>query len=206
LAKETISVYNDLQKVRIEVGRIISSSTTRFSVGCRVLRPQVPTFGSLVKVGIPRGDEIMGLIYDVRVEDDPFVRQMAANDALRPEMIEDQRQNRQIPIEVSVLVIGYGRGPRILHHLPPQPPVSLDVIHTCTRDELLAFTAQPGYFGLVLDSTDLPSDELLAAHIRYAAEARGGGRDYLLASGRELARLLALDPARLDGMLRRIRP
>ena len=36
--------------MEIEVGRIIRSSTTRFAVGCQVLRPQVPVFGSLVKV------------------------------------------------------------------------------------------------------------------------------------------------------------
>ena len=197
---------NDSRTGQIRVGRIMFSSTTRFSFGCRVLQPHVPAFGALVKAGTPAGDEVLGLIYDVRMEDDLFVRQMAADDLLTPEMIEDQRQNRQIPIEVSVLVVGFRRGSTIFHHLPPQPPVSLDVIHTCSPDELEDFTSEPGYFRLVLDSSDLPSDELLAAHIRLASQARAGGRDYLLASGRELARLLAMDPVRLEGLLRRIRP
>jgi len=60
---------------------------------------------------------------------------------------------------------------------------------------------------LVLDNRDLPADELLAAHLRYAAEARGpSGRDFLLEAGRALASLLALDLTRLEGLLRRIRP
>jgi hypothetical protein len=192
--------------MEIEVGRIIRSSTTRFAVGCQVLRPQVPIFGSLVKVRAVGQDEVYGLIHDVRMEDDPFVRQMAAADGLPPEYIEDQRRNRQIPIEVGVLVVGYQEGGQIYHRLPPQPPLSLDVIHTCTAGELVAFTGRFDYFRLVLDNRDLPADELLAANLRYAAAARDpGGRDFLLEAGRELARLLVMDMQRLDGLLRRIR-
>ena len=192
--------------MEIEVGRIIRSSTTRFSVGCQVLRPQVPVFGSLVKVGVLGDDEIYGLIDDVRMEDDPYVRQVAALDVERPEIIEDMRRNRQVPIEVSVLVVGYRQGDSIYHRLPPQPPLSLDVIRTCAAHELVAFTEQFGYFRLVLDSSDLPADELLAAHLRYAAKARGdSGQAFLLDAGRELARLLSMDLVRLDALLRRIR-
>lgn len=192
--------------MEIEVGRIIRSSTTRFAVGCQVLRPQVPVFGSLVKVGVLGDDEIYGLIDDVRMEDDPYVRQVAALEVERPEIIEDMRRNRQVPIEVGVLVVGYRQGNSIYHRLPPQPPLSLDVIRTCAADELVAFTERFGYFRLVLDSRDLPADELLAAHLRYTAKARGdSGQAFLLDAGRELARLLSTDLVRLDALLRRIR-
>jgi hypothetical protein len=194
--------------MEIEVGRIIRSSTTRFAVGCQVLRPQVPVFGSLVKVRATGDGEVYGLIYDVCMEDDPFVRQMAAaHDDLRPEYVEDMRRNRQVPIEVRVLVVGYSDGGAIHHRLPPQPPLSLDVIHTCAADELLAFSGRFDYFRLVLESGDLPADELLAANLRYAAEVRDvGAHDFLVEAGRELARVLALDLQRLDSLLRRIRP
>lgn len=193
--------------MEIEVGRIIRSSTTRFAVGCQVLRQEVPIFGSLVKVRAQGEDEVYGLIHDVRMDDDPFVRQMAAVDGLPPEYVEDQRRNRQVPIDVGVLVVGYRRNGQIYHWLPPQPPLSLDVIHTCTSEELLAFTGRFDYFRLVLDCRDLPADELLAANLRYAARARGDGGDgFLLDAGRELARLLAMDLPRLDSILRRIRP
>ncbi len=194
-------------ETQTQVGRVIRSSTTRFAVGCQVLRPDVPVFGSLVTVAAVGGHEVYGLIHDVRMEDDPFVRQVAALGEDRPEVIEDHRHNRQVPIEVGVLVVGYQRGGEIHHRLPPQPPLSLDVIHTCSSDELVSFTGGFGYFRLVLDSRDVPSDELLAANLSYAAEARGrGGRDFLVDAGRELARLLAMDQPRLDAMLRRIRP
>ena len=193
--------------MELAVGRIIRSSTTHFAVGCQVLRPQVPAFGSLVKVPAMDGDQIYGLIHDVRMEDDPFVRQMAVTEDLPAEYIEDQRHNRQVPIEVGVLVVGYWHADEITQHLPPQPPLSLDVIYTCTSDELVAFTGKFDYFRLVLDNRDLPADELLAANLRSAAQARGGaGEDFLVSAGRELARLLAMDLYRLDAILRRIRP
>jgi hypothetical protein len=141
------------------------------------------------------------------MDDDPFVRQMAAaEDELPPEYIEDMRRNRQVPIEVGVLVVGYCHNGLVHHRLPPQPPLSLDVIHTCTSKELVEFTARFDYFRLIVDCGDLPTDELLAANLRYAAEARGeAGQAFLLDAGRELARLLATDLTRLDAVLRRLR-
>ncbi len=194
--------------MEIKVGRIIRSSTTRFGVGCQVLRPHVPAFASLVKVAAVGGEEIYGLIYEVRMDDDPFVRQMAvAGEGLEPEYVEDMRRNRQVPIEVGVLVVGYRSAGRLRHCLPPQPPLSLDMAFACGPDELIQFSVGFDYFRLVLDNRDLPADELLAAHLRYAAEARGtAGRDFLLGAGRALASLLALDLTRLEGLLRRIRP
>jgi hypothetical protein len=118
------------------------------------------------------------------------------------------RRNRQVPIEVSVLVVGYRHNGAVYHRLPPQPPLSLDVICKCTGKELIQFTEEFDYFWLVLDNADLPADELLAANLRYAAEARDRPvqEDFLVAAGRELTRLLAMNLTRLDAILRGIRP
>jgi hypothetical protein len=207
--------------MEIPVGRIIRSSTQRYAVGCQVLRPQVPTFGGLVKVNALNVG-VYGLIYDVRMEDDPFVRQVAVTDdpyarqaesdvdrRVPAEVIEDQRL-RKVPIEVQVLVVGFRRDGAIEYRLPPQPPLSLDVIHTCNGRDLVEFTERFDYFRLVLDNRDLPADELLATNLRKAAAARGDDgkldRDYLVKAGRELARLLVNDLQRLDAMLRRLQP
>jgi len=192
----------------VEVGRIIRSSTTRFAVGCRVLRPQVLTFGSLVKAPAVGGEEIYGLVYEVRMDDDPFVRQLAAaGEGLDAEYVEDMRRNRQVPIEAGVLVVGHRSGGRVRQYLPPQPPSSLDVVYACAAQELVLFSERFDYFRLALENQDLPADELLAAHLRQAAEARGAsGRDFLLDAGRELTSLLALDLARLVSLLRRLQP
>jgi hypothetical protein len=108
---------------------------------------------------------------------------------------------------VQVQVVGYCEDGQWRHWLPPQPPMSLVEIVTCTAAELVAFTERFDYFRLVLESRDALADELLAAHLRQAAAARGeAGRGFLVDAGRELARLLAMDLQRLDAILRRIRP
>jgi hypothetical protein len=189
-----------------QVGKVISASNAQFAVGCRLLRSQVPTFGALVKAEAESEITILGLIRDVQLLDDPLIRQVAALTEERPELIADQYQ-RLLPIEVQVQVVGYRCGERWCHWLPPQPPMSLVEIVTCTPSELVAFTERFDYFRLVLEGRDPLGDELLAAHLRQAAAARGGaGRGFLVDAGRELARLLAMDLQRLDGLLRRMRP
>lgn len=191
------------------VGKVISASNDRFAVGCRLLRSQVPTFGALVKAEAEEEDgiTILGLISDVQLLDDPLVRQVAVLPEAPGELVADQYQ-RLLPIEVLVHVVGHRCGVEWCHWLPPQPPMSLVEIVTCTPSELVAFTERFDYFRLVIGNRDHLADELLAAHLREAAAARDDATGYafLVSAGRELARLLALDLARLDAILRRIRP
>ena len=191
----------------IQVGRVLRASTRGFAIGCAVMRPDIPAFGSFVWAeGLTPGSAIYGLIYDVSVEDDPFVRQfIGANPP--EEVVRDQRENRQVPIEVSVLAVGCGDGETVRHCLPPQPPITLDWLYQCSREEVRAFTTHFDYFRLVLESREVPADELLAASLRSAAAARSEHEreTFLIEAGRELARLLASDPVRLEGLLRRLR-
>lgn len=190
----------------LKVGRVLRAGTRGFAIGCTVMQPDIPAFGSFVRVnGRTPGSAIYGLIYDVSVDDDPFVRQfISANPP--DEVVRDQRENRQTPIEVSVLAVGCSNGGAIRHCLPAQPPVALDWLYQCTDDEVRAFTSRFDYFRLVLDAREVPADELLAASLRIAAAARPESERtaFLTEAGRELARLLAGDPVRLEGLLRRL--
>lgn len=191
----------------IQVGRVLRAGTRGFTIGCTVMQPDIPAFGSFVRVqGRAPDSVIYGLIYDVSVEDDPFVRQfISANPP--DEVVRDQRQNRQMPIEVSVLTVGCGDGQAIRYCLPAQPPAALDWLYLCNDDEVRAFTSRFDYFRLVLEAREVPADELLAASLRLAAAARpeSDRTSFLIAAGRELARLLAGDPVRLEGLLLRLR-
>jgi hypothetical protein len=190
----------------LPVGRVLRSSTASFTIGTKTLAAEVPRFGGFVKVPAPDGCDVIGLIYDVVMDDDLFARQLIGAD-VSEEYIADQRQNRQVPIEISVLVVGHVRDGRMYQYLPAQPPIALDQIMTCSSDELIRFTEELTYFRTVLNAKDVPADELLAASLRSAAAARGSaGRDFLIRAGRELSRLLAFDAVRLEGLLRRIHP
>jgi len=194
----------------LRVGRVLRAGTRGFVIGCTVMQPDIPTFGSFVRAdGLKPGSAIFGLIYDVSVEDDPFVRQFISADPPE-EVLRDQRENRQVPIEVSVLAVGTSQGlgdETIRHCLPAQPPVTLDWLYQCTTEEIQAFTARFDYFRLVLDAREVPVDELLTASLRVAAVARPEGEreTFLVEAGRDLVRLLAGDPVRLEGLLRRLR-
>ncbi|RLC98992.1 MAG: hypothetical protein DRI77_03775 [Chloroflexi bacterium] len=190
----------------LKVGRVLRASTRGFVIGCRVMTPNIPAFGSFVRAdGLTPQGTIYGLIYDVSVEDDPFVRQFISADP-PDEVVLDQRENRQIPIEVSVLAVGCGDDGAISHCLPAQPPVTLDWLYQCNAEQVRAFTARFGYFRLVLEAREVPADELLAASLRAGAACRPEREreTFLVKAGRELARLLAGDPVRLEGLLRRL--
>lgn len=196
----------------VRLGRVLRASTGSFGVGCRTLEDGLPAFGSLLRVERSGGGLVYGLIYDVRVDDDPFVRQLIAAGDLQEEYVEDQRQRRQAPVQVDVLVVGGrdGAGP-IYQRLPPQPPATLAWAEVCQAEEVRQFGQRLDFLRTVLDAVDAPADELAAAALRQvaaAAAAQGDAsreRDYLVAAGRELARLLSRDPVRLNGILQRMR-
>jgi hypothetical protein len=132
---------------------------------------------------------------------------MVATPNLDEAYIQDQRANRQVPIEVSVLAIGYRDSAGFAHALPPQPPITLDRIAPCTDAEVVEFTARFDFLRLILDAPDAPADELIAAGLRTAANARPPAerRLFLISAGRECARLLARDLTRLENLVRRLR-
>jgi hypothetical protein len=188
------------------VGWVLRASTTGFTVGCRVLEPNTPNFGYFVKV--PVGEtQVIGLIYNVSVNDDPAVRQLILAETLGPEAMRDQRENRLVPIEVSVLVVGYKLGELYLQNLPPQPPISLDELQTCTRREVKGFTESLDYLRLVLKANQVPVDDLLIASLNQARQARAEAeqRDFLLKAGREIGRYLSNDLVRLESIIRQLR-
>jgi len=78
----------------------------------------------------------------------------------------------------------------------------------CEDAEIRLFTESLDYLHLTLNATQIPADELIISNLRRAAVARPPEtqRQFLLAAGRELARLLSFDLVRLDGILRRIKP
>ena len=160
----------------IIVGRVLRSSTTSFTVGCRQLISEqdqrVPEFGALVRAEGKDGDIVYGLIFNVTIEDDAFVRQLVAAGVESAEIIEDQRQKRQVPIVVDVLVVGGGQGLAVYHRLPAQPPSTLDQIYLCNAAEIVRFTERHDWLRTVLGAVEVPADQLLIAALRAAAQAR----------------------------------
>jgi len=89
------------------------------------------------------------------------------------EVMRDNRERRIVPVEMSVLAVGYEQDGKVHHLLPPRPPLSLDVIYLCEDKEIARFTEKFGYFRHILNGKDVPVGEVVAAHILQAGKARG---------------------------------
>ena len=177
----------------VEIGRVLRASTAGFAIGSRVQQLSLPSFGSLVQARpVQSGEAIYGLIYEMNINDDPLVRRLVLAENPRAAVIEDQRNNRLLPIEMSVLTIGYELNGTLVHGLPPRPPLNLDPVLLCTDgEEVRRFTTRPGYLRLILRAVNqVPVDQLLVAHIRDTYLRRGADAAWALATVRELIELL----------------
>ncbi|MGB1252247.1 MAG: hypothetical protein ACPG8W_16630 [Candidatus Promineifilaceae bacterium] len=176
-----------------EIGRILRASTAGFAFGCRATQLDIPFFGGLVKAQAQPDECIYGLIYNFSVDDDPLVRRLVMADDLPPSAINDQRTNRMLPVEMSVLSVGYNNNGVIRQGFPPRPPLNLDqVFMVIDPDEIAAFTDQKSYLRLILRSADsgIPVDQLLVAHIRSIYELRNNDAAWAIGVIQEVIELL----------------
>ena len=158
---------------QIEIGRLLRAGTTGFIAGCRVNQLEAPSFGALVRAPLSDTYQIFGIIHDIHIDDDGLVRQLVTADNVSNEVMKDNRERRIVPVEMSVLAVGYEQDGKIFHLLPPRPPLSLDVIYLCDKKDVVRFTEKFGYFRHILNSKDIPLGEILAAHIMQASKAHG---------------------------------
>ena len=159
---------------QIEIGRLLRAGTTGFIAGCSVSQFEAPAFGGLVRAPLGNGYQVYGLIYDIHIDDDGLVRQLVTAENVSAEVMRDNRERRIVPVEMSVLSVGYEQDGKIFHLLPPRPPLSLDVIYLCDDSDLARFTSAGkfGYLRHILRAQDAPIGEMLAAHIQQAGAAQ----------------------------------
>jgi hypothetical protein len=156
---------------QIEIGRLLRAGTTGFVAGCRVSQLTVPAFGGLVRAPLGEGYQVYGLIHDIHIDDDGLVRQLVTADNVSDEVMRDNRERRIVPVEMSVLAVGFEQDGKVYHLLPPRPPLSLDMIYLCDENDIVRFTGRLGYFRHILNAKDAPVGEVLAAHIQQASAA-----------------------------------
>ncbi len=198
----------------IAIGNVLRADIRGYVVASRIPEPQVPTFGTFVRAPIQQEQgQLIGLVYDIRLQDDPFLRNLAVtlneSNPDHQEIIADQ-QERAIPVEISVAAVGYcDREERYHYGLPPQPPMVLRQISVCSEAEVLQIIAHPDWMQPLLDNREVPTDALITRRLQRNAEQFGepGSTEheaYLLQAARYLARHLAREPLRLETILRQL--
>ena len=187
------------------IGRVTRCNIQGFAGGIRMTEPDMPAFGGLCRAPAQAGrSQVIGLIYEISIEDDDLARQLAASEEPQPEVRLDQQFVRPIPIEIRALSVGYHDGAGYIYDLPPQPPNTLADILSLSANEVRAFTSSFDFLPLVLAAPQLPTDSLLSAAFRLAAQARPEAerRAFLVSAGRECARLLSGDLRRVNNLVR----
>jgi hypothetical protein len=163
---------------QIPIGRLLRSGITGCVVGAILTQGTAPSFGQMVSIPLEETLRVFGLVHDIHIDDDGLVRQLVTAGNIAPAVIEDNRVNRNVPLEISVAFVGCEANGRINHLLPPRPPLTLDSIYPCSSADLARFTADGrfGYLRHLLRDQELPAAELLAVHLRdviAAAPERG---------------------------------
>lgn len=192
----------------LQIGRLLRSSITGCVVGCKVTEKDAPPLGSLIRIPLnPEASfNIYGFICDIHVDDDGLVRQLVTASDVSEEVIQDNRNNRNVPLEISVVFCGFETQGKVSHLLPPRPPLTLDEIFLCTDAELFNFTSPSrfGYFRHLLRVKDIPVGEILAGHLQQTAPVhrKQGKPEWVQAAGKELITSLRDDYPVLIDVLR----
>jgi len=191
------------------IGRVTRCSTRGFVGAVRLPEPQWPVFGTFCRAEAQQGQsQVIGLIYDLSIEDDELARQLAASEAIRPEQLADSQVNRQVPVEYRALAVGYLNGAGFTQALPPQPPLTLAPVYRLSDEQVRTFTERLDFLPLMLNVPEIPVDDLMAAALKSAAAVRPESerRGYLVRAAAEVARLVGRDLTRLESLLRAVRP
>ena len=157
----------------IAFGRLLRANTSACAIGCQVSQQDAPAFGQMVRIPLTDGSQVYGLVYEIHIDDDGLVRQLVSSPNISPEILEDNRKNRNMPVEMSVAFIGWQSGIVLSQTRPPRPPLSLDEIYSCNREEILAFCSggRFAYLRALLRNEELPAADLLTAHFKQLLEA-----------------------------------
>ena len=188
----------------IPIGKLLRADNSQFVAGCRVRELETPSFGSLVRASLEDQTDVYGLITNISISDDGLVRQLVSGVSIPGEYTADNRHNRNLPVEIQVLTVGFGSNGRIHHQLPPRPPLSLDQLFLCASEEVAHFTSHGySYLRHILRLEDQPVEELLTAHLSQARRVQDslGNPDWYEMVCQRLIVLLRDDYPRLTRVL-----
>ena len=194
------------QDIGARIGEVVETSSTGFTAQAYSVNGAAP-LGSLVRTA---GDgPVYAVVREVSTSSlDPGRRPVAlGRDEPDEEAVykNNPQLSRLFRTDFDATIVGYGEGPEIRQHLPPQPPRIHAFIHACTPEDLAAFTQRLDFLPMLLSGPTPLADEVTSAFLRQAASARGDADAFLATAGQTLARLLSRDYQRLTSLLRNIR-
>ena len=191
------------------IGEIIQTETAFFSAESFALHSP-PALGRLVCVETEALPRIYGVVcYGTTASPDPGRRAVRrSTEDVYDEAIYREHPQLQLTLrtEFTARMVGYVEAGRVRQYLPPQPPPLHYSVHECSVAEVRTFTERLTYMRLLVDTTEISPEQLLAAHIRQVHRARGGDEAWLSLAARQVAGLFKNDYERLMTVLYGIEP
>jgi hypothetical protein len=193
---------NDEESSQI-IGQVVAADIASFTAQSLELH-RAPSLGSLVKTDGP----IYAVVCNARtesIEGRRPVAHLSGETDLQSFLDANPHLHHLLRTTFDALVVGHGESATLHHYLPPYPVAIFAPVRLCPQEEVARFSQSLDFLKLLL-SAATNSDEVAAACLRLASAAHPDRRAFLVAAGKELARLLANEPHRLSAILRRIRP
>ena len=195
------------------LAEVVATSTTEFLAQC--LEPEsldfplMPAFGSWVKSQQDENSDIIsyGVVYHATTAPIDSVHRAVALGLSLKELREQQPQIfAMLRSEIKVVLVGFGSVGNIYQHLPAQPPQIHQAVYACEQEEIENFTNELNFLRTLVQMTNAPVDELIAAVLRNVYQVRKCDRNWLVQAGRKLSLLLKDDYDRLGAILAQVHP
>jgi hypothetical protein len=195
------------------IAEVVATSTTEFLAQClepeNLDFPLMPAFGSWVKSQQDENSDIIafGVVYHATTTPIDSVHRAVALGLSLQELREQQPQIfAMLRSEIKVILLGFSSVGNIYQHLPAQPPQIHQAVYGCEENEIERFTEELNFLRTLVQMTNAPVDELIAAVLRNVYQVRKCDRNWLVQSGRKLSLLLKDDYDRLGAILGQVHP
>lgn len=195
------------------LAEVVATSTTEFLAQClepdNLDFPPMPPFGSWVKSQQDENSAIVayGVVYHATTSPIDSVHRAVALGLSLQQLREQQPQIfAMLRSEIKVVLLGFGTLGNIYQHLPAQPPQIHQAVYACEEAEIENFTEDLNFLRTLVQMTNAPVDELIAAVLRNVYQIRKCDRHWLVQAGRKLSLLLKDDYDRLGAILGQVHP
>ena len=195
------------------LAEVVATSTTEFLAQCLEPKdldfPLMPAFGSWVKSQQDENSDIIsyGVVYHATTAPIDSVHRAVALGLSLKELREQQPQIfAMLRSEIKVVLVGFSSVRNIYQHLPAQPPQIHQAVYACEAEEIENFTNELNFLRTLVQMTNAPVDELIAAVLRNVYQVRKCDRNWLVQAGRKLSLLLKDDYDRLGAILGQVHP
>lgn len=195
------------------LAEVVATSTTEFLAQCldpeNLDFPLMPAFGSWIKSQQDENSQIItyGVVYHATTAPIDSIHRAVALGLSLKELREQQPQVfAMLRSEIKVVLLGFGLDGNIYQHLPAQPPQIHQAVYACDVKEIEHFTDELNFLRTLVQMTNAPVDELIAAVLRNVYQVRKCDRNWLVQAGRKLSLLLKDDYDRLGAILGQVHP